>query len=358
MNKLLKTTSTTITLVVFCVVLMSALSTPVFAEKGWCCKDGYVFESTSDECKEKGGKFFLTEKEAIKYCEDDGKGWCCLDGTVFPSTPELCKEKGGTFFPTEAEARKNCDEVSRGWCCLDGMVFPATPEECKRKGGSWFATKAEAEKVCEEGVDEGWCCLDGMVFPATPELCKKKGGSWFATKAEAEKFCETGGESGWCCLDGVVFPATPELCKKKGGMYFPTEAAAKKACIDLTRLPDLQVVNIYLNRKCQVVVKVKNNGPGSVPDNVWTIHTPKSSSVYIYINGKSWGGATIWKFDPGKSLKPPGGTAVYTSSFIVKTSAKITAIIDHTLRVTETNEINNKLVKVVRCGLKTIKGRR
>ncbi|MCK5222105.1 MAG: hypothetical protein KAR14_11030, partial [Candidatus Aminicenantes bacterium] len=78
MNKLLKTTSTTITLVVFCVVLMSALSTPVFAEKGWCCKDGYVFESTSDECKEKGGKFFLTKEEAIKYCEEGSKGWCCL----------------------------------------------------------------------------------------------------------------------------------------------------------------------------------------------------------------------------------------------------------------------------------------
>lgn len=317
MNKLFKTTRINLSFVLIFLFFISVMSLNSYAEeKGWCCKDGYVFESTYDECKERGGKFFLTEKEAIKYCTHVDPGWCCYNGNVYATTPEICKERGGVYLPTEAEAKKYCEEGETGWCCLDGMVFAATPEVCKKKGGISAPTKAEAEKYCEEGG------------------------------------------SGWCCFDGVVFPATIEECKKKGGIYAPTEAEAKKYCEYRSKLPDLQVVNIFLSKKCQVVVKVRNNGPGFVPDSVWTVHLPKSSSVYIYINGKKWGGRTIWKFDPGKSLKSPGGTALYTSSLIVKTSAKITATIDNTLQVTEGNEMNNKLSKAVKCGLKMMKPKR
>lgn len=318
MNKLFKTTRINLSFVLIFLFFISVMSLVSYAEeKGWCCKDGYVYNITKDECTEKGGKFFLTEKEAIKYCTYEDPGWCCYNGSVYASTPEICKEKGGVYFPTEVEAKKYCDE----------------------------------------GEGAGWCCLDGMVFAATPEVCKKKGGVYFPTEAAAIKYCEED-SIGWCCFDGVVFPATPEECKKKGGAYFPTKPAAEKYCEYRSKLPDLQVVNIFLNKKCQVVVKVMNNGPGFVPDSVWTVHFPKSSSVYIYINGKKWGGRTIWKFDPGKSLKTTGGTALYTSSLIVKTSAKITATIDHTLQVAEANETNNKLGKYVKCRLKMLKQRR
>ncbi len=317
MNKFLKFFLSTFIVVLFIAGLMSTYS---FAVEGWCCKDGYVYKSSKDDCIEKGGHFFLTEKEAIKYCLYEDPGYCCYMGNVYTSTPEQCKEKGGDYFATKADAEKFCEseEESGGWCCFDGMVFPATPEECKKKGGDYFTTKADAEKFCEGEEESG----------------------------------------GWCCLDGMVFPATPEECKKKGGDYFPTKPAAVKFCETYSKLPDLEVVNIFLNEKCQVCVKVMNNGPGMVPDGVWTIHTPKSSSVYIYINGKKWGGGTIWGFDPAKSLKMPGGTAVYTSKLVVKTSAKITATVDHTLQVTETNESNNKMSKAVFCKSKRSAARR
>jgi|GEM_PF-1676155 len=358
MNNYFKTFLSTLVIVVFAAGLMSSMS---YAEKGWCCKDGYIYEITKDECMEKGGKFFLTEKEAIKYCTYEDPGWCCLNGMVYKSTPEICKEKGGVYFATEADAKKFCEEgeLEEGWCCLDGAVFPATPEECKKKGGMYFPTKAAAEKYCETGEETGWCCFDGIVFAATPEVCKKKGGVYFLNKTDAIKYCEEGElEEGWCCFDGMVFAATPEVCKKKGGVYFPTKPAAIKYCEKYSKLPDLQVVNIFLNKKCQVVVKVRNNGPGMVPDSVWTVHTPESSSVYIYINGKKWGGGTIWGFDTAKALKMPGGTALYTSKLVVKTSAKITATVDHTLQVAETVETNNKLSKYVKCGLKMLKTKR
>jgi hypothetical protein len=37
-------------------------------EKGWCCHEGKVFKSTREECRQRGGEFFYTKKEAKKQC--------------------------------------------------------------------------------------------------------------------------------------------------------------------------------------------------------------------------------------------------------------------------------------------------
>jgi len=113
--------------------------------------------------------------------------------------------------------------------------------------------------------------------------------------------------------------------------------------------PDLIVRDIRLDNKCNVVVVVRNIGKGPVPANVWTIHKPKSSSVYLWINGRRWGGATIWKFDPRRRLLPPGGTATYKSTLRVSGSANIRAMIDLTRQVAESNERNNKKSKKLSC---------
>jgi hypothetical protein len=108
-------------------------------------------------------------------------------------------------------------------------------------------------------------------------------------------------------------------------------------------LPDLVIEDITLNEQCLVVVKAKNKGPGSVPDSVWTTHTPESSSVYLSINDKMWGGETIWYFDAAKNLQVQGGTATMTSNLKVTGTATIKATIDHTGKVKEANETNNEL---------------
>ncbi len=115
------------------------------------------------------------------------------------------------------------------------------------------------------------------------------------------------------------------------------------------RLPDLTVERIYLVKDCRVAVRVKNLGPGIVPDEVWTVHTPKSAGVYFYINGKGWGGASIWKFDPTKKLQKPGGTATYVSKSKVSGSATIKTVVDLWNVVTEKNENNNSLEKKLIC---------
>ena len=119
-------------------------------------------------------------------------------------------------------------------------------------------------------------------------------------------------------------------------------------------LPDLTIEEIYLTKDCHVAVEVKNLGPGTVPDEVWTVHTPESAAVYLYIDGKAWGGGTIYRFDPGKNLQKAGGAATYTSKLQVSGSATITAIVDHTEQVKEANEANNKKATRLTCHAKPV----
>jgi hypothetical protein len=115
------------------------------------------------------------------------------------------------------------------------------------------------------------------------------------------------------------------------------------------RLPDLTIDNIYLTKDCRVAVVVKNLGPGIVPDEVWTVHTPKSAGVYLYRNGTGWGGSSIWKFDPTKNLQRPVGTATYVSKLKVSGTQRIKAVVDHWDMVTEAREGNNSLELRLTC---------
>ena len=117
------------------------------------------------------------------------------------------------------------------------------------------------------------------------------------------------------------------------------------------RRPDLTIEKITVDKKCHLVVVVKNNGPGILPNNVYTVHHPKSAGVYVYINGKGWGGQSIWKFDPGRNLQQPGGMATYISRYVVGTTPiEVKAVVDLHNDVTENIETNNKKVQMkLRC---------
>ena len=115
-------------------------------------------------------------------------------------------------------------------------------------------------------------------------------------------------------------------------------------------LPDLTVVNIRLNTNCQVVVTVNNLGPGTVANAVWAHHTPVSSGVYITVNGRRMGGATIWFFDPSRRLQNAGRPTDYESTYVVTGTATVHASIDHTRQVAERREDNNALTRQLSCG--------
>ncbi len=114
-------------------------------------------------------------------------------------------------------------------------------------------------------------------------------------------------------------------------------------------LPDLTVEKISLVQGCLVAVVVKNLGPGNIPDTAWTVHTPQSAGVYLYRNGSSWGGETIWLFDAAKHLQSPGGTATFISNLKVSGTESIKAVVDLWNVVKEVNEKNNSLEAKLTC---------
>lgn len=137
----------------------------------------------------------------------------------------------------------------------------------------------------------------------------------------------------------------------------PTQPITRQPAVSLAKpLPDLEVVSVKLDPACRVVVTVRNNGPGVLPDAVWTTRAPNSSSVYLSIDGKNWGGATLASFDPGRRLRAAGGTAEYASGYSVTTSATVRATVDHTAQVAEVSEGNNaQAAKLVCAGVQTKK---
>ena len=113
------------------------------------------------------------------------------------------------------------------------------------------------------------------------------------------------------------------------------------AYTEAARLPDLDIIKITVDRNCNLAVVVRNNGPGPLPNYVYTKHHKKSAGVFVWINGKSWGGTSIWKFDPTRKLQKPGGQATYISRYKVSSPVDVKAVVDRWNNVKEANERNN-----------------
>ena len=111
------------------------------------------------------------------------------------------------------------------------------------------------------------------------------------------------------------------------------------------KMPDLTILKITVDRGCNLAVVVKNNGPGALPNAVYTNHHPKSAGVSVYINGNSWGGETIWKFDPAKKLQKPGGQATCILNYKVGPPIDVKAVVDLWNDVKESNERNNTHIR-------------
>ena len=110
--------------------------------------------------------------------------------------------------------------------------------------------------------------------------------------------------------------------------------------------PDLVIDSISLDHECRVLVKVRNVG-GPLDHALWTMKN--APMLYIYQNGRPWGGAAISAIDPQKNLSMTNGTATYRSHLKVPTTLKIRAMIDSNSRIDEKNEMNNFMETTLKC---------
>jgi len=102
--------------------------------------------------------------------------------------------------------------------------------------------------------------------------------------------------------------------------------------------PDLAVTRVWLTKECKVRITVTNPGPANLAPVYYQKNTPK---LYLYRNGKPWGGVTLAVLDPQKILVKKGGQVVFTSNLKVNGTEKIRAVLDNRNVLNEQEERNN-----------------
>jgi hypothetical protein len=105
--------------------------------------------------------------------------------------------------------------------------------------------------------------------------------------------------------------------------------------------PDLVVDKITLNPSGNIVVEIRNAGPGPMPDVAWRSTESFAACFVIMIGVQFVDYATIWAADPDRALKNPGGSVTYTSPIKIQEPTTVRVWLDITEQIEESNEGNN-----------------
>jgi hypothetical protein len=105
--------------------------------------------------------------------------------------------------------------------------------------------------------------------------------------------------------------------------------------------PDLVVDKITLNPSGNIVVEIRNAGPGPMPDSAWRSTESFAACFVIMIGVQFVDYATIWAADPDRALKNPGGSVTYTSPIKIQEPTTVRVWLDITEQIEESNEGNN-----------------
>ncbi len=110
--------------------------------------------------------------------------------------------------------------------------------------------------------------------------------------------------------------------------------------------PDLAVTRLWLDKNCNVQVAVANTGKTPLAPVYYHKNVPV---LYLYRNGKPWGGAALNILDPGKKLVKKGGHTVYASNLKIVGTKQVRAVIDQRNALKESNEKNNTRMAKLTC---------
>ena len=105
--------------------------------------------------------------------------------------------------------------------------------------------------------------------------------------------------------------------------------------------PDLVVDRITLNPSGNIVVEIRNAGPGPLPETAWKSTESYAACFVIMIGVQFVDYATLWAADPNRELKNPGGTVTYTSPIKISEPTAVRVWMDITEQIEEANENNN-----------------
>ncbi|MGE5855489.1 MAG: hypothetical protein ACM34C_02905 [Syntrophaceae bacterium] len=118
-------------------------------------------------------------------------------------------------------------------------------------------------------------------------------------------------------------------------------AAAPASAQETVPKPDLVIDKIYLNNTGNIVVEIRNAGPGPLPDTAYRSTESFAACFVIMIGVQFVDYATLWAADPNRALKNPGGTITYVSPIKIQEPTALRVWVDITEQVEEANEGNN-----------------
>jgi hypothetical protein len=121
-------------------------------------------------------------------------------------------------------------------------------------------------------------------------------------------------------------------------------ASAQEAALK----PDLVVDKIALNPSGNIVVEIRNAGPGLLPDKAWVSTESYAACFVIMIGVQFVDYATFWAADPNRVLRNPGGTLTYTSPIKIQEPTAIRVWIDPTEQIEEASKANNMKTVLVK----------
>jgi hypothetical protein len=118
-------------------------------------------------------------------------------------------------------------------------------------------------------------------------------------------------------------------------------AALPVSAQDSAPRPDLVVDKIYLNPSGNIVVEIRNAGPGPMPDKTWVSTESYAACFVIMIGVQFVDYATLWAADPNRVLQNPGGSITYTSPIRISEPTSIRVWLDPTEQIEEASKANN-----------------
>ncbi len=125
-----------------------------------------------------------------------------------------------------------------------------------------------------------------------------------------------------------------------------TGLGVKKIVSTAARKPDLAITSIRLNPGKVIEVEVQNKGNAGVDQAFWT--SGNAPHLNLKMNGNGWANVSLVMVDPARNLTRPGGTAVYSTGYVLRQNAEITALVDMEGMIEETDEENNTLKVMLR----------
>jgi len=120
----------------------------------------------------------------------------------------------------------------------------------------------------------------------------------------------------------------------------------KRSVSSRCKRPDLVITKLFTNKKCEVMVEIKNFGPGRINPASYD----KTSFLNIQINKKKVYSVTFIDLDPSKKMLFPGGYITHNTGIkLTQNKSNVIALIDPNNSLSETNKNNNHKKLVLNC---------